>query len=337
MAIFGRFNMNTVIIEGQTTIEIVEKLLKENPEWIPRYAKYAKGILANSDKIADKKRKFHQWTPLCLYMIVSQANGQMVFSLRYLGQDVARLNVKKTSITVSTKKFDKNNKRDFNCDIELHGQEWRSTDVRNFRKYFTSISKSHSTLGKRTDISRKKNEEHRLESLLLSEFSKQIGNQKKLVNIQPIKLASIARFQMPTPLKASNIRNLTYSSSSRGGIDILARIGKGKAVKLCIMELKDENNSKEPPTKVIQQGIAYATFIRELLRSESGPLWWKVFGFGGKLPLKLKLWVACVLPSSPSNDTSFSGQEIEIGQDTLQLHSIYFQEKDNQISQIEVF
>lgn len=329
--------MTSVIIEGQNTISIVENLLMDHREWIPRYAEYAKGILANSDKIADKKSKFHQWSPLYLYMIVSQAKGQMVFSLRYLGQDVARLNVKPKGITITTKGFDNHNKDHFNCDIRLHGHEWRSIESKEFRQHFTTKSKSYSKLGKRTKASGKDNEEHRLESLLLSEFSKRIGNEKKLVNIQPIKLGGIARFQMPTPLTASNLKKLGYSDSRGGGIDIIARIGKGKATKLCIMELKDKNNSKEPPAKVIQQGIAYATFIRELLRSESGPLWWEIFGFGGKLPTNLELWVTCVMPSSLSNDTTFSGLEIGIGQDKLQLHSIYFQEEDNQISKIEAF
>ena len=100
------------------------------------------------------------------------------------------------------------------------------------------------------------------------------------------------------------------------------------------------NESKEPPAKVIQQGLAYATFIRELLRSKRGDdnigeEWWKIFGFNGKCPDKLELNVACVMPSTKNNDTSFAGNIIKNDQDSFHLHHIYFQEKDNKIINIK--
>ena len=128
-------------------------------------------------------------------------------------------------------------------------------------------------------------------------FSKKRGIDKILCNIQPVKLAGIARFQMPTPLSAAKIKEVKFIGPAGGGIDIISRIGAGSATKLCIMELKDENKPDEPPAKVILQGLAYAVFIKELLRSESGAEWWKIFGFSGKLPEQLELYVICVMPS----------------------------------------
>ncbi|MCX5905301.1 MAG: hypothetical protein NTV89_17940, partial [Proteobacteria bacterium] len=122
---------------------------------------------------------------------------------------------------------------------------------------------------------------------------------------------------------------------SGGGIDIISRIGTGRATKLCIMEVKDENHSKEPPTKVIQQGLAYATFIRELLRSNSGEEWWKIFGFNGKCPYKPELYVTCVMPSTVNNDKSFAGNIIKNDQDSFHLHYIYFREENNKLRDIE--
>ena len=162
--------------------------------------------------------------------------------------------------------------------------------------------------------------------MFLTKFSKKSRKDKYLCNIQPVKIAGIARFQMPTPIRASDIKNLRYAGPSGGGIDILSRIGTGKATKLCIMELKDENNSKETPVKAIQQGLAYATFIRELLRSNSGKVWWKIFGFSGKLPEQVELYVACVMPSIDNNDTSFANKIIKTTKDSFHLHYIYFQE-----------
>jgi len=129
---------------------------------------------------------------------------------------------------------------------------------------------------------------------------------------------------MPTYIKASNHKK---PETGYGHIDILARVGRGKGTNLCIMELKDENNSKEPPGDVVKQALAYATFIRELLRSDCGKAWWRLFGFRGDLPEKLELYAACVMPISEFNDTSFGGLALPVDGDTIKLHYLYFQEE----------
>ena len=323
--------MINFIDECKNTILETQKLLKQNKEWGIRYFKYAEEINANLETIIKHKKRFNEWSPLYLYMNVTEAKGSMKFSLRYLGQDVAKLKVDTDKITISTKGFDKNNERDFGCDVQLKkgkdgNVEWKSADASNFRSYF-------STHPKRTNSSRKKNEEHRIESLLLTEFSKRSSKNKKLCNTQPVKLANIARFQMPTPLSES--KKIKYSVQRGGGIDIISRIGTGRSTKLCIMEVKDENVSKEPPSKAIQQCLAYATFIRELLGSNSGKKWWKIFGFNGDCPDKPGIYVACVMPSKTNNDTSFAGDIIENDQGSFHLHYIYFEEDDNKIVNIE--
>ena len=324
MANIGRFKMNDFLNECENKIAKVHKLLKEKPEWIKRFAEYAQSINNNLEKIKSKKQEFHEWAPLYLYMNVSEAKGQMVFSLRYLGQNVATLNVANKKITISTINFENKNKRDFGCNVKLNDSDWRSKEASDFRSHF-----SRNPI--RSGNSHKGNEEHRIESLLLTEFSKKSRKDKMLCNIQPVKLSGIARFQMTTPLTASKIKDIGYSGPYGGGVDILSRIGSGNATKLCIMEVKDENDSKEPPKKAIQQGLAYATFIRELLRSKSGEKWWKIFGFSGKLPDQLELYVACVMPSIDNNDTSFKDIIITIEQDSFHLHYLYFQEKNNSI------
>ena len=312
--------MSDFINDCENMILQVQELLKKNTEWISRYARYAEKINANLVKIKkSKEKRFHEWAPLYLYMNVLQAKSQRIFSLRYLGQDVAKLKVATGKITISTKGFDEKNEKCFRCIVKLEDSEWKSKDAANFRRQF-------STYSKRTGNSGKENEEHRIESLLLTGFSKKRRTDKYLCNIQPVKLAGIARFQMPTPLRASDIKNLKYAGPGGGGIDILSRIGTGKATKLCIMELKDENNAKETPVNAIQQGLAYATFIRELLRSKNGQDWWKIFGFGSKLPEQLELYVACVMPLINKNNTSFANKIIKTTKDSFHLHYIYFQE-----------
>jgi hypothetical protein len=320
--------MKDFIDECNNTISQVEELLKQNTEWISRYARYAKKINAKLETIKGlKEKRFHEWAPLYLYMTVSQAKGQMQFGLRYLGQDVAKLKVAPGKITISTKGFDAKNAKYFECGVELGGSDWISKETASFRRHFSNYHKNAVKSGKG-------NEEHRIESMLLTGFSKKRRKDKYLCNIQPVKIAGIARFQMPTPIRAADIKKVEFAGAGGGGIDILSRIGTGKATKLCIMELKDENNSKETPFKAIQQGLAYATFIRELLRSVSGKEWWKIFGFSGKLPDQIELYVACVMPSKNNNDTSFANIIIKTTKVSFHLNYIYFQEEDNKVVDI---
>jgi hypothetical protein len=334
MANIGRSKMGDFIEKCEEMVSHVQDLLNsdENKEWVSRYSKYAEEINANWDKIKNlKKNRFNEWAPLYLYMNVTEAKGRMMFSLRYLGQDVAKLNASSDKITISTKGYEKKNKRDFECDVELEKCEWKAKTASIFRRHFSNNYN-------RTATSKKKNDEHRIESLFLTNFAKKSSKDKILCNIQPVKIASIARFQMPTPLYASDIKNIKYAKSAGGGIDILSRIGKSNTTKLCIMELKDENVPKEPPAKVILQSLAYATFIRELLRSESGQQWWKIFGFGGKLPKQLELYVVSVMPSRKNineNDRSFADVIIKTGEDSFHLDYLYFHEVDNKLVDIE--
>ena len=315
--------MNDFITECEIRISTVHELLNQNNEWRPKYKKYAEEINANIETIKKNRKMFRQWKPLYLYMNITKAR-QIQFGLRYLGQDVAILKAIKEKVFISTKGFEMKNTRDFDCEISLKNCEWHSKDAKTFRKHFVEYAKP-----------KKHHQEHRIESLLLTEFSKKSSKNKKICKIQPVKIAGVARFPMPTPLSASKSGKVTISNSSRGGIDILTRIKMGNSTKLCIMEVKDENVSKEPPKKAVLQGLSYAIFIRELLRSSSGIMWWKIFGFSGKLPKHIELVVASVMPFDINNDQSFGNHTFHFDDDSFQLHYLYFKETNNEIETIE--
>lgn len=154
--------------------------------------------------------------------------------------------------------------------------------------------------------------------------------------MKPVTIGGV-RLPMPTPLKASNHKSVRYAKQFGGGIDIFARTGTGgKNTNLCIMELKDENVKSEPPKDVIKQALVYTAFIRELLRSDSGNVWWKLFGFSGEIPKKLTLYAVCAMPSNSYNDTSFKAEKIPLrGEDKAVLHYIYFTESNNKIEKAE--
>mgnify|MGYP001305573493 CR=1 FL=1 len=318
--------------EFTEVLNYVQELLIKNNEWIERFKNYADKINHNIDNIKIMKSNFNLWNPLFLYLNISESKkSSPKFYLRYHGQDVASLSIKGSKITISTKGYDKDNY--FNCPVILSNEEWNSAKAREFRKHYLKNPDRNLNLPKKII----KNE-HRIESLLLTAFSNKSRSGKILENIQPVKLAGIARFQMPTPLGASKFP-FKYSTDKGGGIDILARVGNGPNTKLCIMEIKDEYKHKDDPIKALKQGLAYAVFIRELLRSDSGEKWWKLFGFNHSIPKSLKLYVACVMKLKNNQeiyDSSFKGNSINIGEDSIQFHYLYFEENNNTISKSKI-
>ena len=131
--------------------------------------------------------------------------------------------------------------------------------------------------------------------------------------------------------KASKKGVVTYAGLG-GGIDILARTGTGgRNTHLCILEVKDENKPSESADIVIQQALKYTVFIRELLRSEAGAVWWKLFGFNAAIHDTLLLHTICVMPDNDNVDTSFGGEKYDIDGDTVELHYIYFKDAENNI------
>jgi hypothetical protein len=251
---------------------------------------------------------------------------KLLLDVRYRGQSVATLKVNKDIVTISTKKQDDKNLRYFNCNIQLNDIAWQETGASEFRKFFKNRTYS------RND-NNKKNEEHNVENLLLSEFSKRNSKNKQITGIQPIKISGV-RFGMPTPISASDHKELTYAKHSGGGIDIFSRTGKGHATYLTVIEVKDENNSKEPPKDALKQGIQYAVFIRELLRSNCGKDWYKIFGFTGGIPKHLTIRAVCAMPDD-NPDKSFEKQTYLIGDDKVECHYIYFKYDGKQLTDFQ--
>ena len=205
---------------------------------------------------------------------------------------------------------------------------WHSEQAKDFRKIYLDLENKI-----QSDSAVKKalgQPEHDMECELLKNYSQKSSAGKEILNIQPVMMGNTgARFQMPTAIKASTAKNGTanieYSNSkhSGGGIDILARMGSGKGTKLAVLELKDSYSKSEPPEKVMHQAVAYATFIRELLRSDCGDKWWKFFGFGGDIPQKLEIKAIVVMPYNANAETYFGGAELPIDNDSIKLGYIY--------------
>jgi hypothetical protein len=199
--------------------------------------------------------------------------------------------------------------------------KWNSPEGARFRNHFISLENGTLEKPKR----KKGNEEHRLESKILTDFNKRSSLEKALVGIQPVTLAGI-RFGMPTSVGASGTSEApVYSKQNGGSIDILARKrARDGKVYLHVIELKDKYES---PVRVVKQAIQYAVFIRELLRSDSGEDWWRLFGFKRKLPEKLSITAMSLMPAKDKdNDFPFCGEYPLPGpnEDSICLDAGYF-------------
>ena len=320
-------------VAEQTRCELLDP--KNYSEWVQMFQNRADGILKNLDKIKLNRSRLRMWKPFTFSINITNASSSdnaVRLYVKYLGQNVALLSIKEDEVTITTmpnkdSKLEFNNERDFNCSITLNNVPWEGTQARAFRKHFKD------RIPTRNDTDDNKgNQEKRIESLLLSEFAK--STNKALRNIKPVMVESI-NFPMPTPISASKKGVVKYVGNG-GGVDILARTGTGGqyGTFLCVIEVKDENDSKEPPAVVIKQAIKYATFVRELIRSDAGVSWWKLFGFNGAIPNKLLIHAISAMPDNVV-DMTFAEKKIPIEQDEIRLDCIYFKEAEDKKNVIE--
>jgi hypothetical protein len=302
------------IMDYQETVNAVNDLLTSNGEWEERYAGYTKKISKNKNSYEADRKKFHEWLPLYVYTNVGKLLvGTHEYDLRFFGQSVATIKVSGKEVLISTEGKEKSNLKYFRIENKLNDRDWIGTEAKEFRKAFKECKDSEA-----------KSPEHHVENALLAEFRKRDKKRKKLCNIQPVRLSGMF-FQMPTPLTASS-KDIKYATQYGGGIDILSRVKHlDNKTNLCVMEVKDENIGVEPPTKAMEQAVAYATFIARLLRSKSGNEWYKLFGFSGNVPEQLTIDVAVVMPANDIRNDNFEEEKLEVCKNTkLKLYALYF-------------
>lgn len=247
-------------------------LLSEHIDWQAAFAKYIEAIHETPcpNLRLPKDGCLKEYTTISL-----ETKHPNELILRYKGQEVARVCATDHSFEVKiTSSIATNNQHYFaqyaGYRADILGQKtsypWASPNGTAFRAFFAN-----------PDMSTKSNE-HAVESALISDLEQPRSENKQLKHIQPIKLNG-RRFQMKTPLSASK-GEITYSGTSGGGIDILAKYKHGNASHLVVIELKDSNEEQEPPQKVMKQAIAYATFLAKLMESPSGAAWYQeIFKF----------------------------------------------------------
>jgi len=216
-----------------------------------RFNGYAEKIIANINNKTFEPMKRKNRYGLQSYINIDNARkNKPEISLRYLGQEVARLD---SSLNVTPKDQQK-----FNPSFL-----WKSNEGTRFRKFYRDLLDFdlHS-------------QEHKDEFLILTEMGKTKGKYKSLIQIQPIKIDHSLRVQFPVGINAKG-------ANSKGNIDILSRVRRGAISNIAVIELKN-SESYLKQSDGIDQAIRYAVFLRELLRSPesvSKVEWITILGF----------------------------------------------------------
>lgn len=333
-------NLKNII--KMTNIEIIKetsRVLLENNAWESIYDRYAKEIIRNKKKYGSNSRLFQVNSPLLVYSSIGKVKSSAnttAYDLRFAGQSVGIIEVnkeKEVKLTVSAgqAKYAKE-KFGFAESKELKRVCWKcDKGAISFRKFYLNNESTN-----RVAI---KSPEHRIESELLKEFSKETRKEDKhLCNIQPVRLGG-KFFQLTTPLKGStHVPTLSLTEKENGatggGIDILARI-KHSAFRsrYAIIELKDENKDNESQEETMFQALIYATFMAHLFRSKSGKYWWYLMKNNPSkddmlkdinVPDHIDLDVITLMPEGSSGEGDLSNLELEDLNVTLHLYTLYY-------------
>jgi hypothetical protein len=271
------------------------------------------------DKIRKAKKQFHQWHPLRVYVSVGKAKSNTaVFSLRFLGQEVAELVVKtKDEVKLSlSDKHHMSNSKWFGASFLKRGKySWNGKEAKMFRKFFKDLATNS---GKKPEV---RSDEHRIESKFIEEMLKGRGKfGRSDLEIQPVTLGGCP-LQFPVPFSA----NKGKVEPGPGHIDILARRkGKDNKVRLSVWELK----KPKAYGKAAAQAYIYATQLLLILRSDKGNEWYKLFGFSGSIPKSLE--IEAVVAITPDQEKRFDSEKEKFGKNEIngdvKLYAVYYKE-----------
>ena len=179
----------------ESRIEQVHKILEQNKEeWQTTYDKEADVILDNRNLIDQFTRSCRNIEHLQFYLTEVSTTPPSIFKIvvRYKGQPIATIEITKDNSYITTEEYNESNKKDFEWKIQLKDEEWNSKKTQEFIEYFKE----------NMQIKNKGNEQARIESVLLSEFSKTSSSTKILTGIQPIRIGNLYH-SLPIPIKSN--------------------------------------------------------------------------------------------------------------------------------------
>lgn len=318
--------MDNLIKEYQLWAEYVNDLLQQNQSWIPQYAKYARNMLENKEKICSAKKKFRVFSHIYPYQTIGSVTKKATqFSLRYLGQIVGTIVVDNEKVFLSVdKKTDANSKKYFDYNIgPIENEEWsKSKNAAKFRKFYRDVTAKYP-----------RQKEHMVESALFSEMEKTKSKDKALCGITTVDFSGV-RIHMKTALTACKSKDDKVDIVNAGGeIDLFCRrnIKPGES-RLVVIEIKDENKKAEGFDLAIKQAISYAVFIKNLIHSNAGSDWMKLWGMEKQKTKNFTIDAVAAMPWEGESTPNFGKDIIHLKNadgttDYIQLHYIGITDK----------
>lgn len=286
----------------ENTVKEVISIWKKNEEDIEkRIFNWIKSIEENKDKFIKARKTFQGCKPLMVYTNISTVGkgNQIKFYLRFHGQNVAEIRVKNNvPYLIVNKEIASRNYFKMNQEFK---KQWKSKEATTFRKKFLSLEKTPKECAKIHSL------EHQVETNLIQGMKcvgKKSGQKGEILNYRPVLLFELP-FQMPMPISGSS----SEPKYSNGHIDILARTGKGKGVKLSVWELKKHGIRHDAFKDAMQQAVIYATSLVLMLCSEDGKKWYKFLGFSKGIPENLRVEAVVVVSEKQQADFKQQAEE----------------------------
>ena len=291
----------------QSWAKLVDQKLKEDNTWSRKYADYANLMLKNEEQIKVARSKFNKTSHIFPYLTIGGVTkGSTNFSLRYLGQIIGEIRVSSDKVFLYVdEKTSLNNTQYFGCELgTIHGEKWTSNKASQFRKFFKELSDVYP-----------RQKEHLLESALFSEMEKRTSANKSLPRITTIKYAN-TRIHMKTAVSACKSSNGRINVGSGGEIDLFCRrnVRPGES-RIVVIEIKDENKKSEGFNDAIMQAISYAVFIKNLIHSDSGVNWMKLWGMQNQSLRNLTIDAVVAMPVEGVMTPDFEGIVLDLQND----------------------
>lgn len=322
--------MNELINSYAELIRIIDGKLEADRSWLPYYKDYGRELanLANEKKYKKAKRSIRKNNPFGLYVTMGsiKEKNTPIFHLRYLGQSIGEIKYKNDQMYLSVAdKQDQNEKYFAYKGPAFSDESWTSPRAREFRSYFTNAKDFKGTKKGGLPYS----PEHMVENALFSELGKRSSTNKSILRIRPISYGG-SLMHVRTAVKGSKAPYELAKDGQGGEIDCLCRrtIGGGKS-RLVVIEVKDQNEAKETFDIAIKQALAYAVFLRKLLRSEAGKDWKKVLGMKNQYKSNIEIEAVAAMPAGEINP-SFQGHRFVFSNgDFIDIHYMKFTSEIN--------
>lgn len=143
--------------------EQAQKTISDNKEWQATYDKQANVLLENRDILKQfyKAVKDFEYLQFHIAEVLTTPPTLFKITIKYYGADIATVEIAKDGVHITTEPYNKSNKDNFECTLQLKNEDFYSKATNEFLQYFRGAS-----------IKNKCDEKALAESLLLQDFSK---------------------------------------------------------------------------------------------------------------------------------------------------------------------